>query len=364
MSGTNFRAQISRVFGWWVGELAQLASGWATTTRQPWRGLLVGSGTVFDLYQRQGRGAKHLGRFDLAASADELEEVRKLIARNAVPSDRLILRLPLTEVVATQLYFPAGVSDVLPQVVRNQLERVAPWPAEQVLFAYEPVAGAAGDQQIKVDLWVTERATVERTLAGLANVDLRPGVVDCGDAVPDEPRFNLLASDDAIQIRRRRLVARALATGTVLACLASVLALSAALYLGNRVSRVQRSIQAELQAVVNSAGANQETAERHRALVIEQRRKAPLASIALENLSRALPDDAYLDRLELKPGTLSFSGRAASAASLIAPLEAVEQFGDVRFTAPVTRKANEPLEDFSLSVSLKATMALLERGEP
>ena len=61
----------------------------------------------------------------------------------------------------------------------------------------------------------------------------------------------------------------------------------------------------------------------------------------LEALSRAIPDDAYLQEWRLKGGTMEISGLAADAAGLIKHIEQSPHFSRATFTAPTTRSADE-----------------------
>ena len=65
-----------------------------------------------------------------------------------------------------------------------------------------------------------------------------------------------------------------------------------------------------------------------------------MAAIAIEALSRALPDTAYLTELNIDGAKVRLVGIAQDAPALIAPLEQSGQFKDVHFYAPTTRNAD------------------------
>jgi general secretion pathway protein L len=75
-------------------------------------------------------------------------------------------------------------------------------------------------------------------------------------------------------------------------------------------------------------------------------------TIMLEALSRALPDAAWLDRLEVSQGSVTFAGKAANAAALIGPIEASQHFTDVQFSAPTTRAEGESQESFTITAKI------------
>ena len=59
---------------------------------------------------------------------------------------------------------------------------------------------------------------------------------------------------------------------------------------------------------------------------------------AVEALSRALPDNAYLTELSLENATVRIVGLAKDAPSLIAPLEHSGAMTGVHFSSPTTRE--------------------------
>jgi general secretion pathway protein L len=71
-------------------------------------------------------------------------------------------------------------------------------------------------------------------------------------------------------------------------------------------------------------------------------------AVMLEALSRALPDDAWLDRLEVEQGVVRMAGHAANAARLIGAIEASGHFTQVRFSAPTTLAQGESHESFTI----------------
>jgi general secretion pathway protein L len=72
-----------------------------------------------------------------------------------------------------------------------------------------------------------------------------------------------------------------------------------------------------------------------------RKRAAPAAVVALEALSRAIPDDAYLTQMRLSGDKIEISGVGADPAGLIKHIEQSPHFSRAKFTAPTTRGADE-----------------------
>lgn len=341
------------LYGWWIAELARLA-GPSSRSRQPWRGMLVSDGKGFEVYLRQGLGRQRLGRIDAAASADQIKGLVAQLRAKGAANETLVLRLPAAEVVATQLLLPAGVGEMLGAVVHNQLERVAPFPAEQARFAYLPLeTTTVGAQpgQISVAVWVTARARVEEPLAFLAERGLTPGIVDAGDGADGEPRFSLIDRREQDLARQQRSLGRMIAAIAAVALVSAGAAFAWSWYLGDQRLAQEQAIELALRTA--TAAASSGSGARQLTHVLNERSRTPSLTVALEVLSRALPDQAHLERLELRNGILTVTGKAQSAADLIGPLEASRHVERVQFTAPTNRRDGSAQEDFALALTMK-----------
>jgi len=92
--------------------------------------------------------------------------------------------------------------------------------------------------------------------------------------------------------------------------------------------------------------------QRRQAWLAAEKVAQPSMAIMLEALSRALPDDAWLNRLEVEQGTARLAGNATNAAALIGPIEASGHFSDVQFSAPTTRAEGESEESFTITAKI------------
>ena len=73
-----------------------------------------------------------------------LAELTQRFGKRKAAAGPVVLRLQPSEVVETRISVPAAAREVMEPILRNQIERLAPWPVEKALFAYE-VADEAGE---------------------------------------------------------------------------------------------------------------------------------------------------------------------------------------------------------------------------
>ncbi|HTE94025.1 MAG TPA: hypothetical protein VK678_11020, partial [Bradyrhizobium sp.] len=61
----------------------------------------------------------------------------------AVNNSFVVLEFPADKVVVRRITVPAQARKFLSGVIRNQIERLSPWPANDVVYGFAADAGAA-----------------------------------------------------------------------------------------------------------------------------------------------------------------------------------------------------------------------------
>ncbi len=85
--------------------------------------------------------------------------------------------------------------------------------------------------------------------------------------------------------------------------------------------------------------------------------RAGRASTLIEQLTRAVPDSAYLTSIDISEGTVRVGGEAESAAAVLAALDRDATLGTVRFAAPVIRASNRNRDRFEIEITRQANDA-------
>jgi general secretion pathway protein L len=75
------------------------------------------------------------------------------------------------------------------------------------------------------------------------------------------------------------------------------------------------------------------------AAMIARKREAPIAVLALDSLSTALPDDTFISEMRLGEGKVRLIGTSKSVAGLVPLVEGTTTFSEAGFFAPTTRLA-------------------------
>jgi general secretion pathway protein L len=311
-------------------------------------------GAGCDVYVRTRERIEQVAAPD--TSSDRLlADLRRRLGTRKGGAGPVVLRLQPGEVVEARISVPSAARDVMEPILRNQIERLAPWPADKALFAYE-IAGDGGEAgTLDVALTVTGRNVVDGLVAELEAKGYPPDIVDCGTDPTAEPRMNLLPRARAATDGPGRVAISIVAIALLLSLVIAGIGVGA---LTLQASRLE-TINAELAALRSKGKADGQAEsdarrQRRQVLLAGEKRTHHAMTIMLEALSRALPDSAWLDRLEVSQGAVTFAGKAANAAALIGPIEASRHFTDVQFSAPTTRADGETLESFTITARIVA----------
>lgn len=167
------------------------------------------------------------------------------------------------------------------------------------------------------------------------------------------PSINLLAKEERWQPRRT-----ARAPAYVLGGMAALLAITLALHGWIGTTLYGRALHRELQRVAVPAGRIRAQAQQtgtlaSRAAVLEDVRAADWQKLrVLQELTRLLPKDTWLQQLQITQDSVEIHGFSNRAADLVPPLENSPYFAQVEFTSPITRD-NQNREIFRIRMRLK-----------
>jgi len=73
----------------------------------------------------------------------------------------------------------------------------------------------------------------------------------------------------------------------------------------------------------------------------------------MDELTRILPDDTWITRLDIKGSELEIQGQSSSAAALIPLIESSSILQNPRFRSPVTQIPRSDAERFQLSAETR-----------
>lgn len=363
-------AALRRGLDWWLGALASLLP-------ERWRRLPLFSRRELRLIERgdrlelvvvvTGREKVALGSLMLAdgegtssSSSSQVlaAELKAILDEHSDPIDRTVLVIDPARVLARDFVLPGAALADPDAAAELEIDRLTPFRAEEVLFAVRPAlpashesdgatGGTGAGGELPFRLVLTPKARLGPLFAAFEQAGLRLDHVElAGLRAPSSRLCPSLAPNNG-----RWRVAAALAG-------LALLALSVWLPLHQRASlaavkkdEAQRLAPqaAKVAALVRAASA---IAERDQWLIAEKHDRLTVLGL-LDEVSRAMPDDAFVLQFAQTGERLDLTGYAEKAARLVALLGKAPHLGEPRFTAPVTPDQRLGRERYSLELRVR-----------
>lgn len=262
----------------------------------------------------------------------------------------LILRLPASKALVTRLSLPAAVKADLPQILRFEMDRRTPFPADSAFFSYDILTGGAAGK-ITVVMTVMAKVAVTELLTRLAPLGVPVRQVTVAGSADRPVSGNLLPSEKTGNGKLRL----ALRLGT----LGVVLAIATGLYSMWQDSEAAvaalRQEMARLRKTVEQVEATRAEIDRLQAastFLSDRRRNSLTATHMLADLTRVLPDDTWLMQLGMNDDKLQIAGYSAAAAGLIEKVMQSPAFRAPQFRSAVTQDAAIGRERFELVMTI------------
>ena len=356
----NITTTLSRFGSWWGQELTGLLPGFMSPAGQsavPDRIVSIEPG---GLRLIEMRGPKREPNF---GGIQPIENIISSLAAAAASSavQEVGLRLQYKACFVRRVELPSAAAASFQALLALDLERATPFRPRDVRSAFlvdQTKSATAGKTAIRQ--LVVKRSAVDGIIKSFDEAGFRVTLLDCWDedgvaALP----INLLDADIS---DREKVVPRSPLPKLLMAA-AFALAVGAAYLVVDR----HETALVELQAGTARMKARVQTARdaqgRSQAMLAEiekfrrLRASFPSKAVALEELTRLIPDTAWITDLRIDGATVDISGLAASAVALVPTLERSTFFVDATLTAPLTFDQSQDKERFSIRVRFRTTVA-------
>lgn len=324
---------LQQAWDWWLAGLqASLPASWRQADEQVAGYYLQGTARQFGLYHAGAAlgVASHPGALTaLLAAVPAAEPLRVILAPE--------------EVLVQDLRLPAAVAAHLEAAVGFELDRYSPLPAEQIYYAV--ICQEIQAERLLARLYLTPRQPLAPWLETLVRLGRRVVAVQVvGTSV------NLLPQAQRAATARWYLWQWLLLGITGLLAVA-VLATPLWYARAQVVLLLPAAAEARIQAAQVSALRNElELAQQSSQFLQRKKATTPQLIEVLATLTQLLPDDTWLQRIELQQYDLQLRGESAAAAALIERLEASPLFAEVNFRSPVTREPRTGRDQFHLGL--------------
>ncbi len=344
---------VRRFFSWWLAQLLDLlpAPLRRLVDLDPERWVLTADGGGVRVARVQGGEAAEtvVARFPLDADAGP--EMRDWERQRRADAD-LTLRLPQALALCKRVTLPLAAEENLREVVRFRMDTETPFKADRVYFDYRILERDAAGKRLALEILAVPRAAADPYLERLEALGIVPDALDVEDG---GGAVNLLPTE-----RRRVRESGIGRLDAVLATLGGVLLVAAVAIPLWRDHRTLAELQVRTAEVKKKADAVKKLEDKFETLtttsrfLVEKKKTSPVTIAVLAELTRLLPDDAWLYQFELNGKEVLIQGEAATSSAIIGLIEASPLFGNVTFRSPVTQNRVTGGERFNLAAEVQA----------
>lgn len=344
---------MGRAIAWFIDGLVDMWIAAAGRLRQRQRNALVRFGNGYAIERHDGRRAKDVLRLEAGdngryfAPAEMAATLRNRDLDLVLSSDEVLVR--------TLDPLPGESRQYLDSIVHHQLERVAPWRTDDVLHTYRVAPAERGNDRVLVTVIATARSMHAHVLEAMRA--LRPREIRLlyrdeqfgREAIAIPVDHGAAAAARQLQLRRRVAAAISL---LALAVVGGAALLGWAWYQADTELAAVSGAVAEQRQRLIAARPSAPTTDQDLRAMVTRRWKTPFAVLALDALSKALPDNTWLTELRLSEGRVRMTGISQNVPGLVPLIEASPAFAEATFFAPTARLSSGQGDRFHLEARL------------
>jgi general secretion pathway protein L len=256
------------------------------------------------------------------------------------------------QVLFRSLDFPRQAEDFLDGMIRTQIDRLTPWPADDALFGWS-LPSVSGQDRIELTLAATSKREIQPLVQLAAGLGAESLAAFAAPPASDDTPAKIKVFDQSLRgAGSRRLdITRALRAFLLSAGAAAAVSLMVAAYVGDSLDSEQQELMRRIsqRRTALHVGPDGGSAV---SLLAKRKQTSPSSVVVLEALSKALPDGTYVTELRIDGDKVQVVGMTQDAPSLIRLIERSPQFASATFFAPTTREQNEPGERFHIEARI------------
>ena len=349
-----------RALAWWLDELSHLIP---SRVRRVWGTDAI---VVTILLQDDGAEVQHTGTGVLSGArppqASHQGNQQSALAWVAEQRRRwgalmkIDVALPAARCLIRHRRVPAAAADRIREILALELEQSTPFASGDVRQGWRLIGPApAGEGGLEVEHVVAKRGLIDPVLAEARGVGVRISKVDVMDSQGRLMGINLLTRAEVPLSLAERLN---WAIGTA-AALLLVVSVAVGLIVLQRQDQAMAHLAAETSAARKEAQDVRQRVQDAEGLLErvgrlrERRADGPRVIALWEELTKLLPDTAWLTDVRVEDNVVWIDGYAQAASELVGAIAQSPMFSAVALSSAVTREVQRGTERFQIRMKLE-----------
>jgi general secretion pathway protein L len=266
-----------------------------------------------------------------------------------------ILVLPQGKVLSRELTLPLATEKNLREVLSFEMDKLTPFTEDHVYYEYLVTKRRASEKMLCLEIFVVPRDILDDSTTRLESFGLHPDIIIPHPA--DNARqhnVNLMPTTNGIN---KGMTAHRLNQSLmVLAVLLSILTLTLPILQKNQVIG---SLEKDIRQAMTGASASSQLRQEVEKLItgskflVNKKQNEKTMMHLLNEMSRVIPDNTWVNRIDINREEVQLQGQSGSAAGLIALIEESPTFHSAQFRSPITQVARTTQERFHLAAKFR-----------
>jgi general secretion pathway protein L len=256
------------------------------------------------------------------------------------------------QVLFRPLDFPKQAEDFLDGMIRTQIDRLTPWPADDAVFGWS-LPSVTGQERIALTLAATSKQEIQPLVQFATGLGAQSLAIFALPPAASDTSTKIKLIDQTLGSAAGRAfdAPRILRAVLLSAGAAAAVALLLGVYIGDSLDSEQQQLMSRIsqRRAALRLGPDGNSAL---GLLAKRKQTSPSSVVVLEALSKALPDGTYVTEVRIDGDKVQVVGMTQDAPSLIRLIEKSPQFARATFFAPTTRGQNEPGEQFHIEARI------------
>ena len=351
---------------WWLGELGALIP---QRIRDWWSG--TNNSVLLTLNDSSASVEAIGGTRDSSARLDLSVPQSADVARTQVPADlsrifgdkfRLFVAIPPEWAIRRTITVPIALEENLRESLGYELDRFTPFRAEQAYFDFRVVDRLPEAKQLRIGLVVVQKESLDQLLTKATAMGLAVSGALLRESYIKDGSYNGFLSYRSEPRRNNSFARKRVALAFIaVALLATALVIPVV---------QKRSAAIALLEPMSQAKEDAKRADELRAKLdkriheinfpTEQKWASPSFLLVLEELTKILPDDTYVSRMEFNGKEIQLQGESSSASGLVGILESSRMFKEVSFKSQLTKVQGTTNDRFHILATVHDALPLQE----
>lgn len=346
----NVFSNIVPAYSGWVETLAEVLSA-VGRNKKSWRLLAYMTEDGYEIYEKKSRKIKSLGTWKKTSDAKDIGRLKKKLRKaRANKAGGAFLWLSGGNVLQKNIKLPGGAADVLEPVIKNQMRRLVPWSEEDTCFSYQINNEKSSSGELDITVVAASKGYIINAIDELSELNFKTSAIEFSESVESKTSLELFRSDNDASQQNIKVINRTIICFAVISIGISV---SGIFNLTEKFGRYQQSsikLENARSTIAELKKRNTENVRltAQKSFLIRKKQESLPLVMVLNDLSKTIPDNAWLQKMEVSGDTVTINGNATDTPGLVKVLEASPVFGKVRFSAPTTRVGVADLETFSI----------------